>query len=247
MLKKIKESALSHSGEITELRRHFHGNPEIGWEEVETTDKIAEVLEGLGIEIVKRGFGGTESGLVADLKGGKPGGCVGLRADIDALPLQEENDVPYASRNPGVMHACGHDAHAAMLLGAAMVLSEIRDEILSGTGVGEGRVVVEQRVEPDVEDVAVVPGDRHAPAELAATERDVLKALPDEGKSLVAARLRRGEVGSDVRAVARHQTSLPARLHRKNRYAPWRTSSRRSSATVRTRRLASATSRSARP
>ena len=129
MLKKIKESALSHSGEITELRRHFHGNPEIGWEEVETTDKIAEVLEGLGIEIVKRGFGGTESGLVADLKGGKPGGCVGLRADIDALPLQEENDVPYASRNPGVMHACGHDAHAAMLLGAAKVLSEIRDEI----------------------------------------------------------------------------------------------------------------------
>lgn len=129
MLKRIKELAISHSGKITELRRHFHQNPEVGWEEVETTKKIAEVLEGLGISIVKQGFGGTESGLVADLKGGKPGGCVALRADIDALPLQEENKVPYASQNPGVMHACGHDAHAAMLLGAAMVLSEIRDEI----------------------------------------------------------------------------------------------------------------------
>ncbi|MDI9389163.1 MAG: amidohydrolase [Synergistota bacterium] len=129
MLKRIKEIAGLHGAEITALRRHFHMYPELGWEEMGTTDKIAEVLGRLGCTIIKRGFGGTGSGLVAEIIGGKPGGCVGLRADIDALPLQEENDAPYASRNPGVMHACGHDAHAAMLLGAAMVLSEIKDEI----------------------------------------------------------------------------------------------------------------------
>ena len=126
MLKRIKEIAGLHGEEITALRRHFHMYPELGWEEIGTTEKIAEVLEKLGCTISRRGFGGTGSGLVAEISGGRPGGCVGLRADIDALPLQEENDAPYASRNPGVMHACGHDAHTAMLLGAAMVLPEMR-------------------------------------------------------------------------------------------------------------------------
>lgn len=129
VLKKIKDLAVSHGEEIVALRHHFHTHPEVAWEEVETTKKIVDILEKLGYTIVKKGFGGTECGVVADLKGGKPGGCVALRADIDALPLQEENDVPYASKKPCVMHACGHDAHAAMLLGTAMVLAKIRDEI----------------------------------------------------------------------------------------------------------------------
>ena len=129
MLNRIKQLAESRADAIVALRRHFHQHPEISWEELETTAKIVEVLEKLGYTIVKRGFGETGSGVVADLKGGKPGECVALRADIDALPLQEDSDVPYASQNQNVMHACGHDAHTAMLLGAAMILAEIRDEI----------------------------------------------------------------------------------------------------------------------
>ncbi len=129
LLEKIKELSVSYGDEVVALRRHFHQHPEVAWEEVETTKKIVEILKGLGYSIMKTGFGGTECGVVADLKGGKPGGCVALRADIDALPLQETNDVPYASQKSCVMHACGHDAHAAMLLGAAKILAEIRDEL----------------------------------------------------------------------------------------------------------------------
>ena len=129
MLEKLKEIIQSSEAEITGLRHHFHRNPEVAGEEVETTKKVAEVLKDLGCTIVKVGFGGTECGLVADLRGGKPGKTVALRADMDALPLSEENDVPYKSRNPSAMHACGHDSHTAMLLGAAKALAEIRDEI----------------------------------------------------------------------------------------------------------------------
>ena len=129
MLSRIMERARAHEKEIVELRRHFHMNPELSWKEVETTKKVVEVLERLGYTIVKKGFGGTESGVVADLKRGKCGPCVALRGDMDALPLQEENDVPYKSRNDGVMHACGHDAHTAMLLGAAMVLREMEADL----------------------------------------------------------------------------------------------------------------------
>lgn len=129
MLEKLKEIVQASEDEIIALRRHFHSHPEIAWEEVETTKKVAEMLTELGCTIVKAGFGGTECGLVADLKGGKPGKTVALRADMDALPLSEENDLPYKSQNPAAMHACGHDSHTAMLLGAAKALGEIRDEI----------------------------------------------------------------------------------------------------------------------
>jgi len=129
MLGKIKELAALSKCETAALRHHFHQNPEIAWEEVETTKKVIEVLEGLGFSIVKKGFGGTKCGVVADLKGGKTGKCVALRGDMDALPLVEENDVPYKSQKASAMHGCGHDAHTAMLLGAAKVLSEIRDDI----------------------------------------------------------------------------------------------------------------------
>ena len=129
MLEKIKKLATSYGDEVVALRREFHMHPERSWEEVETSKKVVEMLKGFGCTIVKTGFGGTESGVVAELKGGKPGGCVALRADMDALPLQEENNVPYASQTPCVMHACGHDAHTAMLLVAAKILSEIRDEL----------------------------------------------------------------------------------------------------------------------
>ncbi|HOX31617.1 MAG TPA: M20 family metallopeptidase [Spirochaetales bacterium] len=115
--------------ELTRIRRELHARPELGWKEVETSRLIEERLRAMGYERIRRGFKGTESGLVADLVGGRPGPRVALRADIDALPIQEETGLPYASQVPGVMHACGHDAHAAMLLGAARILRELREEL----------------------------------------------------------------------------------------------------------------------
>lgn len=112
--------------ELVELRRDFHMYPELSHTEVNTPKKIAAYLECLGID-VKTGVGGR--GVVGTLEGGKPGKTIALRADFDALPIQEETDVPYKSQVPGVMHACGHDLHTAALLGVAKVLSEIKDEI----------------------------------------------------------------------------------------------------------------------
>jgi amidohydrolase len=129
MLEKIKTAAKKYEGAIIETRRHFHQNPETSWNEEKTTEYIAEELEHLGCEIVKVGFGGTRSGVVADIAGAKPGGCVALRADIDALALNDEKDVPYKSQKENAMHGCGHDAHIAMLLGAAKVLTDIRPEL----------------------------------------------------------------------------------------------------------------------
>ena len=125
----IIEKANALSGKITELRRKFHANPELPWLEVETSLFVEEYLRKLGLENIRRGFDGTQSGVVADLKGGKPGRCVALRADIDALPLEEENDIPYKSTHSGVMHACGHDAHTAILLGVAEILSSMKHEL----------------------------------------------------------------------------------------------------------------------
>ena len=125
----IIEKANALTEKITELRRMFHAHPELPWLEVETSLFVEQYLRKLGLENIRRGFDGTQSGVVADLKGGKPGRCVALRADIDALPLEEENDVPYKSTHSGVMHACGHDAHTAVLLGVAEILSSMRDEL----------------------------------------------------------------------------------------------------------------------
>lgn len=129
MLNRIKELGEKFQHDVVDLRRHFHAHPEVSWNEVETTKKVAEVLKGLGCENIKIGADGKECGLSAEITGAKPGPCVALRADMDALPLQEENEVSYKSVNGGVMHACGHDSHTAMLLGAAMVLTEIKDEL----------------------------------------------------------------------------------------------------------------------
>jgi amidohydrolase len=111
---------------MVEFRRDLHMHPELSFEEVRTPAKVAERLESLGLE-VRTGVGGR--GVVGRLRGGLPGPTVALRADFDALPIHEENEVPYASRVPGVMHACGHDIHTAGLLGVARVLSEVRSEL----------------------------------------------------------------------------------------------------------------------
>ncbi|MFC7370222.1 M20 family metallopeptidase [Fictibacillus iocasae] len=116
----------SYYAEMVEIRRHLHQYPELSFQEVQTPNYIAAYHEQLGLE-VRTNVGGR--GVVATLKGGKPGRTVALRADFDALPIQEENDVPYASKVPGVMHACGHDGHTATLLVLAKALSEMKDEL----------------------------------------------------------------------------------------------------------------------
>lgn len=118
-------------GEMVEVRRHLHQYPELSFQEVKTPKFIAEYHEKLGHE-VRTGVGG--GGVVATLRGGKPGQTVALRADFDALPIQEETDVPFKSVVDGVMHACGHDSHTATLLILAKVLNSMKDEI-------EGNVV----------------------------------------------------------------------------------------------------------
>ena len=118
------------SEELIAIRRDFHENPELGMEEVRTSKIVAEYLESLGIT-VHTGIGKT--GVVGVLEGEKPGRMIGLRADMDALPIEEKSNLPFASKNKGVMHACGHDAHTTMLMGAAKYLAQNRS--FSGTAV----------------------------------------------------------------------------------------------------------------
>ena len=106
---------------LTAIRRDLHQHPEIGFEEHRTSARVAELLESWGIDVT-RGLGKT--GVVGVLEGSRPGRTIGLRADMDALPMEERTNLPYASRNPGLFHGCGHDGHTAMLLGAARYLAE---------------------------------------------------------------------------------------------------------------------------
>jgi amidohydrolase len=115
---------------LVEQRRDFHMHPELSNREERTSRVVAERLRALGLDEVKTGVG--KYGVVALLKGSKPGPVVAVRADMDALPIQETIDVPYKSLTPGVKHACGHDAHTTIELGVAEVLSKMRDQI-SGT------------------------------------------------------------------------------------------------------------------
>ncbi|MBS1254099.1 MAG: putative hydrolase YxeP [Anaerolineales bacterium] len=113
------ERAREIEQQLIDWRREFHMHPELGFQETRTAARVAEVLEPLGYR-VRTGVGRT--GVVAERGRGSP--IVAIRADMDALPLQEANDVSYASQNPGVMHACGHDAHTAIALGVATLLAQ---------------------------------------------------------------------------------------------------------------------------
>lgn len=141
---------------IIEQRRFLHANPELSKMEVETTKHIVEELQSLGVEV--QTFSDI-TGCVGTIKGASEGPTIMLRADIDALPIQESNEVAYASKNAGVMHACGHDCHTAMLLGAANLLMAQKDKIAGtikllfqmGEEVGtESRRYVERGVLQDV-------------------------------------------------------------------------------------------------
>jgi len=126
MYSKIEELTKKYSAKVVEWRRTIHQHPELSEQEEKTAALVAEVLTGLGIEVQKN-VGGH--GVVGLLKGGQPGKTVGLRADMDALSLQEDTGLSFASKTPGVSHACGHDTHTAMLLGAAAVLSEMKADL----------------------------------------------------------------------------------------------------------------------
>ena len=122
--------------EIIKIRRKVHANPELAYHEFQTAKLVAAKLKDLGIEVTT-GVGGT--GVVGIINGPKKGKVVALRADMDALPVTEDVDAPFKSKNDGIMHSCGHDTHVAMLLGAAMLLVRHREE-LSGT-VNRTRIV----------------------------------------------------------------------------------------------------------
>ncbi len=145
----IQNSIADLAAEMTEWRRDIHAHPELGLKEHRTSAKVAQMLESWGIAVTK-GLAGT--GIVGTLRAGTSPRTIGIRADRDALPMQQQTGLPYASTTPGVMHACGHDGHTTMLLGAARYLAETRN--FDGTvhfifqpdeeGDGGGRVMVEE-------------------------------------------------------------------------------------------------------
>jgi hippurate hydrolase len=123
----IKNRIMEMHAEITEWRRDFHENPELLYDTVRTSKIVSEKLNSFGCDVVKTGIGRT--GVVAVIKGrsDSKGKVIGLRADMDALPIKEITGLDYSSKNDGKMHACGHDGHTAMLLGAAKYLTETRN------------------------------------------------------------------------------------------------------------------------
>ena len=120
----MREKVAGQKEYVTALRRIFHTHPEVGGEERETQKRIIEELTAAGL--APKPAGGT--GVIAEIRGAAAGKTIALRADIDALPLPDELEQPYRSRRPGVCHACGHDGHTAMLLGAAKVLRQMQAE-----------------------------------------------------------------------------------------------------------------------
>jgi amidohydrolase len=121
---RIDEEVEKHRAEVVKIRRFLHMNPELGNREFETARLIAATLEPLGFEVRT---GVAKTGVVAVLRGGQPGPAVAVRADMDALPVEETANVPFKSLNPGVMHACGHAVHSSVVLGTALVLNALKD------------------------------------------------------------------------------------------------------------------------
>src|SRR5690625_1178155 len=129
MIQAIEQMIEEHFPEMVDIRRYLHENPELSFQEYETANYIASYYDTLGIPYERNVSG---NGIIATLQGGKPGKTVAFRADFDALPIQDEKDVPYKSKNDGVMHACGHDGHTATLLVLAKVLKQF-SALLPGT------------------------------------------------------------------------------------------------------------------
>lgn len=122
----IKRLVDEVKADVIAWRRHLHAHPELSFQEEKTAQFVYETLQSFGHLELSRP---TKTSVMARLVGKQPGRVVAIRADMDALPIQEENTFEFASKNPGVMHACGHDGHTAMLLGAAKIFSQLRDTI----------------------------------------------------------------------------------------------------------------------
>lgn len=123
---KVRSLAAEISPDVVTHRRHIHANPELSFQEYETSKYVADQLRHIGLNPTE---GVADTGVVALVKGRNPESkTVALRADMDALPIEEQNEVPYKSKKKGVMHACGHDVHTASLLGAASILHQVREE-----------------------------------------------------------------------------------------------------------------------
>ena len=190
----VKEKIAEMQGWLVETRRTIHMNPELGFEEVETSRLIAGYLDKFGLQ-VKTGM--AKTGVIGLLKGGKPGKTVAIRADMDALPMEEANQVPYRSKVKGKMHACGHDAHVTILLGVARLFSSLADQVQGNIkwvfqpaeeGGGGGRVLTEEGVleNPKVDaifgahlfpDLQIGRVGIHEKEGLAATDRFVIKMI----------------------------------------------------------------------
>lgn len=126
LLETIKTLSQQYSSEVVTIRRHLHANPELSYQEYNTAKYVATTLRSFGLEPVE---GVATTGLVVEVRGNNPDKkSIALRADMDALPIHEANEVEYKSKNPGVMHACGHDVHTSSLLGTAKILNTIRDQ-----------------------------------------------------------------------------------------------------------------------
>jgi amidohydrolase len=123
---RIRVLSKKHFPKLVKLRREFHQYPELGYNEVKTSERVVRELRKLGIKVRT---GVAKTGVVGVLTGMKKGKTVALRADMDALPIMEETNLPYRSKRPGLMHACGHDAHMACVIGAAMILSGLKDQL----------------------------------------------------------------------------------------------------------------------
>jgi len=153
-VKSALEKAREVQQRVVEWRRYFHENPEPALKEFRTAKKVEETLRSFKIETKMMAGGIAVRGF---LRGGKPGKTIALRADIDALPMAEETHLPFQSKNPGIFHGCGHDAHTAMLLGAAQILAAMRSEISGNvvfifqpaeeTGEGARKMVAEEVLE----------------------------------------------------------------------------------------------------
>src|SRR5437762_11575716 len=126
LIENIESSVGRWTEHLVELRRAIHAHPELAFEEHETAKRVQEVVARLAIPC-RTGIGGT--GIVAMLEGAAPGPTIAIRADMDALPMSEPAGLPFASKVPGKMHSCGHDAHTAIALGVAAVLSEQREHL----------------------------------------------------------------------------------------------------------------------
>lgn len=127
LLAAVQKAADQLLSRIVNVRRHLHANPELSFKEFHTAEFVTDELQAMGISCSRL----STTGVVGIIKGKKAGGngaTIALRADLDALPITEKNSAEYVSRNPGVMHACGHDVHTASLLGAAQILHEMRDQ-----------------------------------------------------------------------------------------------------------------------